>query len=74
MEILKHHAYQNMDNLKSIHKTPLSCLRPLECVGMGQSDATEQGLQRLNISTQQEGIPFDFTLVFDLLTLFQASY
>ncbi|QCE07283.1 calmodulin [Vigna unguiculata] len=54
VEILKHHAYQNMDNLKSIHKTPLSCLRPLECVGMGQSDATEQGLQRLNISTQQE--------------------
>ncbi|XP_022640724.1 calmodulin-binding protein 60 G-like [Vigna radiata var. radiata] len=55
VEIMKQHAYQNMDNLISVHKTPLSCLTPLACVGVRQSDATEQGLQQLDISAEQNG-------------------
>ncbi|TKY52289.1 Calmodulin-binding protein 60 G [Spatholobus suberectus] len=54
VEILKQNAYRNTDNFKSIDETSLSCLRPLACLGAGQSDATEQGLQQLNISTEQE--------------------
>ncbi|KOM35477.1 hypothetical protein LR48_Vigan02g162700 [Vigna angularis] len=55
VEIMKQHAYQNMDNLISVHKTSLSCSTPLACVGVRQFDATEQGLQQLDISTEQEG-------------------
>ncbi|CAJ1976090.1 unnamed protein product [Sphenostylis stenocarpa] len=55
VEILKQHAYQNMENFKSIHETSLSCLRSLACLGVGHSDAAEHGLQQLNISTEQEG-------------------
>lgn len=51
-----------MDNLISVHKTPLSCLTPLACVGVRQSDATEQGLQQLDISAEQNGISSDLRL------------
>ncbi|KAG4997445.1 hypothetical protein JHK82_028219 [Glycine max] len=55
VETLKQHAYKNTDNFKSIHETSLSCSKPLTFLGVGQSDATEQSLQRFNISTEQEG-------------------
>ncbi|XP_027367318.1 calmodulin-binding protein 60 A-like [Abrus precatorius] len=55
VEILKRQAYKNVDNFKLIDETSLSCLRPLECLGAGQSHGTGLGLQPLNISTGQEG-------------------
>ncbi|KAK7277990.1 hypothetical protein RJT34_23011 [Clitoria ternatea] len=53
VEILRQHAYKNVNNFKPIDNISLSCLRPSE-LGAGQSNATEQGLQRFNISIPQE--------------------
>ncbi|KAJ1385607.1 hypothetical protein SESBI_41571 [Sesbania bispinosa] len=55
VEIVKQHAYKNVNHLKPIDDTSLSCLRPLACLGAGQSSATDQGLQQFNISTVNEG-------------------
>lgn len=72
VETLKQHAYKNTDNFKSIHETSLSCSKPLTFLGVGQSDATEQSLQRFNISTEQEGIFYYSSIKFS--GLFHFSY
>ncbi|KAK7258985.1 hypothetical protein RIF29_24579 [Crotalaria pallida] len=54
VELVKQHAYKNVNNLKSIDETSLNCVTPAACLGTGQSDAPDQVLPQINISTTED--------------------
>ncbi|XP_061371933.1 calmodulin-binding protein 60 B-like [Gastrolobium bilobum] len=53
VEIVKQHAYKNVNNLKSIDETFLNCLNLAAFLKARQSDAPDQDVQQINISTAQ---------------------
>lgn len=50
---MKQCAYKNVNDLKSFDDTSLSCFRPATCPRAGQSDAPDQVLEDINVSTAQ---------------------
>ncbi|OIV95080.1 hypothetical protein TanjilG_21470 [Lupinus angustifolius] len=54
VELVKQHAYKNVNNLKSIDETSLSCVRPAAFLRASRSDAPDQVLPQINISTAED--------------------
>ncbi|CAL0302319.1 unnamed protein product [Lupinus luteus] len=54
VELVKQHAYNNVNNLKPVDETLLNCVRPVTCLRASRSHAQDQVLPQINISTAED--------------------
>ncbi|KAF7817959.1 calmodulin-binding protein 60 D-like [Senna tora] len=55
VEVVKQHAYRNLNTLKSVDGTSFNFQRPLTCLQSGQDGPLDHGLQQLNFPSVQPG-------------------